>query len=93
MESKVSIIASCWIAIAIISVTMILVGGMNAVTTITVEALCIVALGVTVAVMRIERMTERKKPWSSTPSELTSLENKVDDLTKMVEEIKKAIEE
>jgi peptidoglycan/LPS O-acetylase OafA/YrhL len=90
MESKVYIIASCWVTIAMISVAMILVGGANPMTPITVELLCIVALGVTIGVMR---MTEREKLWSSKPSELTSLEKKIDDLTKIVEEIKKTIEE
>jgi hypothetical protein len=93
MESKVSIITSCWVAIAIVSVAMILVGGANPLTPITVEALCIVALGVTIGVMRMERMTEKKELWSPALGEFASLEKKIDDLTKIVEEIKKAIEE
>jgi hypothetical protein len=92
MEGKVYIIASCWVAIAIISVAMILVGSANPMTPVTVELLCVLALGVTIGVMRME-MADIKKLLPSKSSELISLEKKIDDLTKIVEEIKKTIEE
>ncbi len=92
MESKVSIIASCWIAIAIISVVMVWVGGVNIWTNLAVGGLVLTAFIVTFGVMMMEKDEERKRRLAP-PSEFVSLEKKVDDLSKMVEEIKKAIEE
>jgi len=92
MESKVSIIASCWIAIALISVVMIWAGGVNIWTNLAVGGLVLTAFIVTFGVMMIEGDDQRIRRYE-TPSGFTDLEKKVDDLTRIVESIKKTIEE
>ncbi len=93
MESKVSIIASCWIAIAVISLVMIWVGGVNIWTNLAVGGLVLTAFIVTFGVAWMEEEYEKKKPQFAAPSEFANLEKKIDDLTKIVSEIQKAIEE
>ena len=91
MESKGLIILSIWISLSIICGFFIWVGGASLGNYIFVGLFFFFALIFTVAVgfgLRPE-----KKPEIELLNEIKNIKSKLDELTKEVEEIKKAIEE
>jgi len=90
MESRAAIVATCWIAIAIISAVFIWVGGVNIWNNISVGLLVFTAFIVTFGV---GFGLKEKKPEIELLREMSNIKMKLDELTKIVEEIKKAIEE
>jgi len=91
MDIRAVIIASSWIAVTIISVVYIWIGGVNVWNNLSVGLLVFVAFIITFGVafgLKVER-----KPEMQLMSELKSIRSKLDELMKEIEEIKKAIEE
>ncbi len=99
MDSRAAIVASCWIAVAIISAVYIWVGGINVWNNIVVGLLVFMAFIITFGVgFRLARFQQgeekaRAKPEIQLLNELQNIKSKLDELTKEVEEIKKVIEE
>ncbi len=97
MDSRAAIIASAWIAIAIISSMYIYVGGVTFWTNVVVGLLVFVAFILTFAVafglegMRQESPATKAKVQMST--ELTEIKTSVSELAKKVDAIKKELEE
>jgi len=91
MDIRAVIIASSWIAVTIISVVYIWIGGVNVWNNLSVGLLVFTAFIITFGVafgLRVER-----KPEMQLLSELKNIRSKLDELMKEIEEIKKAIEE
>jgi len=91
VDIRAVIIASSWIAVTVISVVYIWVGGVNVWNSISVGLLVFAAFIIMFGVafgLKVER-----KPEMQLLSELKNIKSKLDDLVKEVEEIKKAIEE
>lgn len=85
------IVLGTWISLSLISIVFVWIGGASLGNYIFVGLLIFLALGVTFAV-GFGLKTE-KKPEMQLLSELSRIRSKLDNLTKEVEKIKKAIEE
>jgi len=94
MEGRAVIIAACWIAVALISVVYIWVGGINLMTNIAVGVLVAVAFVVTFGVGfgELEQIIRSKKE-DNKSGEITELKLQMSDVAKKVEDIRKALEE
>ncbi|MFB3766487.1 MAG: hypothetical protein ACE14P_14730 [Methanotrichaceae archaeon] len=94
MEGRAVIIAACWIAIAMISVVYIWVGGINLMTDIAVGVLVAVAFVVTFGVGfgELDQILQSKKE-DETSSEISELRLQISEVAKKVDDIKKALEE
>ena len=94
MEGRAVIIAACWIAIAMISIVYIWVGGINLTTDIAVGVLVSVAFVVTFGVGfgELEQIM-RSKQEDKTSSEISELMSQISEVAKKVDDIKKALEE
>jgi hypothetical protein len=97
LDSRAAIVASCWIAIAIIAAMYIYVGGVTFWTNIIVLMLVAVAFIVTFGLtfglegMRQESPLTKAKIKSS--EELTDIKATVSDLAKKIDAIQKELEE
>jgi len=91
MESRGLIVLATWISLSIISAVFIWIGGVSLGNYIFVGLLIFLALGVTFAVGF--GLEPEKKPEIELLNEIKNIRSKLDELTKEVEEIKKAIEE
>ena len=87
MEGRAVIIAACWIAIAMISVVYIWVGGISLMTDIAVGVLVAVAFIVTFGVGfgELEQML-RSKQEDKTSSEITELKTQMSEVAKKVDD-------
>jgi hypothetical protein len=97
MDSRAGMIASCWIAIAVISAMFLYVGGVNLGTDIAVGLLVILAFIVTFALSFGLEGMRRYGPPSTTQVELSrnlnEMKTAISDLTKKVDAIQKELEE
>jgi len=91
MEIRAVIILSCWISIAIISVIFVWTGGATLGNYIFVGLLLFLAFIITFGVGFGLRPSKKAK--IELLNEIKNIKSKLDELTKEVEEIKKAIEE
>jgi hypothetical protein len=97
MDSRAFIVASCWIAIALISCVFIEVGGINWGTDIAVALFVLLAFIVTFGVSFGLEGMRRYGPPSTTQLELSKnlneMKTAISDLTKKVDAIQKEIDE
>ncbi len=99
MESRAFIIGACWIAVALISIAYIWVGGVNTSTDIAVGLLVLLAFMITFGVGFGERFgTERDRELQAQPvlkvlDEIADMSSRMDEISRKVDEIKKALEE
>jgi len=91
LDYRAIIVVACWIAIAIISSVIFWVGGVNLWNNISVGLLVFTALIITFGLSF--GLKPEKKPEIPLLSELQSINAKIDELKKEVENIKKIIEE
>jgi preprotein translocase subunit SecF len=92
MESRALILGACWIAVALISVVYIWVGGVNFSTDIAVGLLIAVAFVLTIVVGFGERGMDLEKE-TEVSKEVLDMRSKIDEIAVKVDEIKKALEE
>lgn len=96
METRSLIVLAAWISLSIVSVVFVWIGGANLWNYIFVGLLIFLALGITVVVgfgLAEEEWKQKRKPETELLNQLRNIEERMDRLTKMVEEIKKALEE
>ncbi len=92
MESRGLVIGTCWIAVALISVAYIWVGGISLSTDIAVGLLVLLAFVVTIVVGFGERGMELEHE-SKASGEFADMRAKIDEIASKVDEIKRALEE
>ena len=97
MDSRAAIVASCWIAVAIISAMYIYVGGVTLETDIIVVLLVgvafIVSFGLTFGLEGMRQESPLTKAKIQTSAELSEIKTTVNELAKKVDAIQRELQE